>query len=116
VKISKPTFLLASGALAVALAAPAIAAQRYDGDWRVNVKSRSGGTSCMATTVSLRVEEGNVKYAGLFSGLVSGRVDDRGRLHASMAKVRVSGRLNEATGSGAWKSPNCAGTWNATRQ
>jgi hypothetical protein len=115
VKTRKFSALIAGGIVA-ALAMPALAAQPFDGDWHVSVKSRNKNPGCIATTVALRVDEGNVSYAGMFGGLVSGKVDRAGRLHARMAEVKVSGKLVADSGSGAWKSRNCAGTWQARRR
>jgi hypothetical protein len=98
------------------MAFPVLAAQPYDGAWRVNVDAKTVNARCTDRSVSLRVEEGNVRYAGLLSGLVSGKVARDGRLKAQMAKVVVSGKLSGASGSGAWRSPSCAGTWRAYRE
>ena len=105
----------AIGAAAITLAVPALAAQRFDGTWSVQAISETQNARCVNRSVALRVEDGDIRYAGLLSGIASGKVDGRGKLVAQIAKIRVSGKLVSATGSGAWRSPNCAGTWTARR-
>ena len=116
VKILKPTFLVACGGLvAASLASPAFATEPFDGSWSVNASTETHSPRCKDRAVSLLVENGDVKYAGLMSAFVSGTVDRNGKLLAQIARISVRGRLSESSGSGAWQSPNCTGTWTAHR-
>jgi len=95
-------FLAACGGLLAALSvAPAFAAESFDGAWRVNASTETANPRCKDRTVSLRIEDGDVRYAGLLSGLVSGTIDRDGKLRAQVAKIRVSGTLSGGSGSGA---------------
>ncbi len=112
----KIRLLAACGGLLVAISStPAFAADSFDGAWRVNASTETQNPRCKDRTVSLRIEDGDVRYAGLLSGLVSGTIDRDGKLVAQVAKIRVSGTLSRGSGSGAWQSPNCTGTWTAHR-
>ena len=95
--------------------APALAGQPFDGSWSVKIVTQTPDARCKGRSVALRVQEGNVKYAGFLGGLVSGKVNSKGKLNAQIARVKVSGNLLEDAGSGAWRSPNCKGTWTASR-
>jgi hypothetical protein len=115
-KILKSTFLVAcAGLLAVSFASRGFGEEVFDGAWQVNASTETQNPRCKDRSVSLLVEDGNVRYAGLLSGLVSGSVDGEGKLVAQMARISVSGQLLESSGSGAWRSPNCTGTWTAHR-
>jgi hypothetical protein len=113
VNIRAKLVVACAGAL---LAFPALAAQPFDGSWHVSATAQSDDARCAARSVSLRIEEGNVRYAGLLPGLVSGKVRGDGSLTAQMMEVVVSGKLAGATGAGAWRSPACVGTWRAYRE
>lgn len=111
---NRAKFVLACAGVLVAF--PVVAAQPFDGSWRVSVQAQTDDARCADRSVSLRIEEGNVKYGGLLPGLISGKVRGDGQLTAQMAKVVVIGKLDGATGSGAWRSPACIGTWRAYRE
>ncbi len=115
VNIRAKLVLACAGAL---LTFPVLAAQPFDGSWHVNAVAQTDDARCAARSVSLRIEEGNVKYGGLIQlpGLVSGKVRGDGSLTAQMAEVVVSGKLAGASGAGAWRSPACVGTWRAYRE
>ena len=115
-KILKFIHLFAwGGLLAGSFASSGFGGEAFDGTWRVNASTKTQDSRCKDRSVSLVVEDGNVQYVGLLSGLVSGKVDRQGALVAQIARIRVSGTLSEGFGSGAWQSPNCAGTWTAHR-
>jgi hypothetical protein len=113
VNIRVKLIVACAGAL---LASPVIAAQPFDGSWHVSATAKTDDARCAARSVSLRIEEGNVRYAGLLPGLISGKVRGDGSLTAKMMEVVVSGKLAGATGAGAWRSPACVGTWRAYRE
>src|SRR5215210_1914605 len=79
----------ALGAAAVSLVVPALAAQTFDGTWSVRAVPQTQDARCVNRSVALRVEGGDIKYAGLISGIASGKVDARGQLTAQIAKIRV---------------------------
>ena len=115
-KILRSTFLAACGGLlAASSASPGFAGESFDGAWRVNASTETQNPRCKDRSVSLRIEDGDVRYAGLLSGLVSGTIDRDGKLLAQVARIRVNGTLSGGSGSGAWQSPNCTGTWIAHR-
>jgi hypothetical protein len=115
---SMQNWLAASAAallMSAATMAPAEAATSFDGTWRVSVSTDSAHPRCQERTVSLRVEDGRVRYDGLLAGIASGTVAASGEITARIAKVSVAGRLAEDSGSGEWRSKNCVGTWSARR-
>ena len=77
VNIRAKLVVACAGAL---LAFPVLAAQPFDGSWRVSATAKSDDARCAARSVSLRIEEGNVRYAGLLPGLISGKVRGDGSL------------------------------------
>ena len=87
----------------------------FDGTWRVSVSTDTANARCKERTVSLRVEDGQVRYDGFLGAAASGRVTPSGEISAQIARVRVAGRLIENRGSGAWRSKNCVGTWSARK-
>ena len=113
--------LLSVGLLIAGVAAPANAsAAAHDGKWIVSVVSESG--TCRARyTVPIRVEDGQVTYAGAFRAEASGRVNPTGKLKVSFSHkeqvLDASGSLQGRSGYGSWKSPtkDCAGTWMARK-
>ena len=113
--MSSSVLAVAIAAAAVCFVVPAFAAEPFDGTWSVYAVPETQDARCVGRSASLRVEGGDIKYAGLFSGIASGKVDARGKLVAQVAKVRVSGKLASGAGAGTWRSPNCAGTWTAQR-
>jgi hypothetical protein len=97
-------------------AMPSHAQQPFDGTWKVSAAPQENGNArCRGRSASLRVQEGKVSYAGLLSGLASGQVNPGGDVTAQIAKIRVSGKLSQRSGSGIWRSPNCKGVWTAER-
>jgi hypothetical protein len=116
VKILKSIFLFVSGGLLVgSFASSGFGNEAFDGTWRVKASTKTEDSRCKDRSVSLVVEDGNVQYVGLLSGLVSGKVNRQGALVARIARIHVRGTLSEGFGSGSWQSPNCAGTWTAHR-
>ncbi len=115
-KILKSILLFAwGGLLAGSFASSSFGGEAFDGIWRVNASTKTQDSRCKDRSVSLVVEDGNVKYVGLLSKLVSGKVDRQGALVARIARIHVSGTLSDDFGSGVWQSPNCAGSWTAHR-
>jgi len=93
---------------------PGNAGNSFDGAWSVKIVSNPGCTS--AYDVSIRIEDGSIKYDSfILRAIGSGNVNVRGRLTAQIGEARVFGRLARLTGAGQWHSPKCTGTWKASR-
>jgi hypothetical protein len=88
---------------------------RHDGLWVVEVAAQTPDPRCQERSVALRVQDGQVRYEGLLSGIAKGSVEPSGNIDVTIARIRVDGKLSENTGHGAWRSKNCAGTWQARR-
>lgn len=106
------------------LAAPAPAqAQRFDGNWSVLIITQSGDCD-RAYRYGVRIQGGQVSYAGDASVSFSGTVSNDGRVsvnvRAGSQSASGSGRLSGNSGGGTWSgsSPNnrCSGTWEAERR
>jgi len=106
------------------LAAPASAkAQRFDGNWSVLIITQSGDCD-RAYRYGVRIQGGQVSYAGDASVSFSGTVSNDGRVSVSVRagsqSAAGSGRLSGNSGGGTWSgsSPNnrCSGTWEAERR
>ena len=110
----------AAGALAFADAAQARGP--YDGSWTVSVSGRSGSCAGVATSYSLQIINGNVRYYG-GDARVSGRVSPGGavfvRVASAQGNAAGSGRLRGNTGSGTFRGyaqgGPCAGIWVSQR-
>ena len=110
-----------AGALSLSAGA-ASAQQRFDGNWSVQVVTRTG--SCQkAYRFPVLIQNGQVRYGGAEGIAVSGAVTSkgfiRGNLGLGSAQASVSGRLSSRTGSGTWVgsgSFNCSGQWQAEKR
>jgi hypothetical protein len=123
---------IAVGGLALALAAPAQAAQKqrhpqvgsraYDGLWSVSIHTAYG--PCDATyRYPARIIGGRVLQADNdFSYQISGAVVASGAIGVTVYRSGQSatgyGRLRGSTGSGRWSAGGnlCYGTWSAMRR
>jgi hypothetical protein len=100
-------------------AAPATAVpseSAFDGRWAVEIVPESG--DCRARTVALKVDEGEISYAG-FGARADGNISPDGALYVTISRrekvVNASGSVAGTTGAGNWASPDCEGTWVARR-
>lgn len=109
----------AAGALLLGLCGSA-AAGNYDGAWSVRVVGESGACKSMPS-LPLRVENGEVRYAGWPSPTTSGKVQNSGKLSLRISfnsdVIVASGDLKKQSGQGSWNSPTlaCGGKWFAER-
>jgi hypothetical protein len=100
----------------ISVATPAAAAT-FDGEWSVQIASKS--TACASgATVSIGINNGRVASTnGLMSA--SGRVADAGNISVTLTsgikRAVGSGRLTATSGSGTWRGALCSGTWTAQR-
>jgi hypothetical protein len=116
VKILKSIHLFAwGGLLAGSFASSGFGGEAFDGSWRVNASTKTQDSRCKERSFSLVIEDGNVQYDGVPSGLISGNVDPQGTLVAQIDRIQISGTVSGDFGSGAWQSPNCTGSWTAHR-
>jgi BA14K-like protein len=106
-----------------AIAAPAFAAGRYDGNWSV-VITTTGGACDPTLRYPLAITDGMVVNGGDSPVTVQGRVTPRGAVTVSVQSgnqwANGAGRLCEAVGSGTWNGQGsagaCVGTWVAQRR
>lgn len=111
------------GALAfapVAITSPAAAQQIHDGIWRVAAEPATGPCS-KRLEFSLAVEDGQIRYSGVWPVDASGSVTTVGVIRINVARsgetVTAKGVVRGDTASGKWVSPekNCTGSWTATK-
>jgi len=101
------------GALA---AAPASAAEQYDGLWNVTIVTNSRSFEPTAR-YPLTVTDGRITAPGAD---VSGKVGREGLVKVSIGAAYANGQLSGNTGSGKWNGASggvpCSGRWEASRQ
>jgi hypothetical protein len=109
--------------LALASAERPLNAASFDGDWSVVVITEAGECD-RAYRYPLRVVNGSIRYEGEAGVIVSGRVDQRGRLSASVQRggqiANGIGKLSGTTGAGTWsgksRTSQCSGRWEAEKR
>ncbi|KTS19485.1 large exoprotein involved in heme utilization or adhesion [Methylobacterium indicum] len=119
---------LAAGLCLAGAASPAFAkggakADRFDGNWSVEVITE-GGACDRAYRYGVIIQNGQARYAGAGDFTVSGRVQSSGAVRATISRgdaaAQVVGRLTaEGGGNGTWTtsgSTSCKGRWNAERR
>jgi len=109
--------LVAAFALSAAVPAGAVqVASSYDGRWSVKIVPENG--RCRTRTVALRVDEGQISFAG-FGARAEGAVSPDGALAVSISHrdkvVNASGSVAGEAGRGSWQSSDCDGSWTALR-
>lgn len=100
---------------------PARAAS-LDGDWRVNIVTRSGNCD-PAYSYPVKLSGGRISYAGSGDFQINGTVSEAGavRVEISRGEQRASGtgKLSGSNGAGEWSGKSatdaCSGRWEATR-
>jgi hypothetical protein len=111
-------------ALAALVAAPQAQAQanRFDGNWSVEVVTEQGACD-RAYRYPVIVQNGQARYGGPESFNVNGRVQSNGAVSASISRgqdrANVSGRLSGTTGRGTWTTSGgrvCSGYGNAEKR
>ena len=109
--------------LALAGAARPASAASFDGDWSVVVITEAGECD-RAYRYPLKVVNGSIRYEGEASVTISGRVDQSGRLSASVQRGEQradgTGRLSGTSGAGTWigksRTSQCSGRWEAEKR
>lgn len=107
------------GAL-LAFAAPAGAASRHDGTWKI-VTSAEDGTCATNYDFKLKVKDGKVTYAGFWPVKATGGISRVGVVNMTLAhghqRVIAKGLVEGDAASGDWTSPKpkCSGSWFAKR-
>jgi hypothetical protein len=113
--------VVAALTLSAAFAGSAMAAS-FDGQWSVLVTTDSG--RCDVTyRIPLKIEKGQVSYAGAGNFKVSGRVASGGAINVNIiygqstsgGAGRLSGKRGVGTWSGAGPGATCSGRWEADR-
>ena len=106
-------------ATAFAVATPAVAKSKYDGNWSVLIITQKGECD-RGYRYPVRITDGTVGYAGESSFSVSGRVGTNGAVTVTVARgdlrANGSGQLGDSAGSGTWHAGQCSGTWEAERR
>jgi hypothetical protein len=110
--------------LLLGLAAPAGAAQGFDGSWGIQVMTERGACDPVYRYyVVIAANAVHVKsMMGEVSPEVAGRIDPSGRIDSRIGSaedpVAIRGRLEAAAGSGTWTAParGCAGRWLAEKR
>ena len=87
----------------------------FDGRWWVHAVANPGKCSD-DIGVWIRVTNRQVTYRGLLAAFATGTVTSEGKLSLHIGEASVVGRLAATTGHGLWISPDCKGTWKATRE
>lgn len=111
--------LLATGVLA-GLVSPTRAVESHDGRWSIRVTGQSDKCE-QDLRLSIRVDDGEVEYAGWFNVDASGEISDAGNVNVRVAfredVVNVRGAVAGDVARGGWVSPTlgCSGTWEGTR-
>ena len=113
----KSTFTTGILLLMGLIAATPAAAATFDGDWNVQITSKSAACSSSAS-VSLGISNGQIA-SNSATVAAAGRVAEAGTisvtLTSGMKRAVGFGRLSGATGSGTWRAALCSGTWTAQR-
>ena len=111
----KSTFT--TGILLLVVAATPAAAATFDGDWNVQITSKSAACSSSAS-VSLGISNGQIA-SNSATVTAAGRVAEAGTisvtLTSGMKRAVGFGRLSGSSGSGTWRAALCSGTWTAQR-
>jgi hypothetical protein len=106
-------------ATAIPLSQPADAVPNYDGLWSVVIVTKQGICD-PSYRAALRIKNGNMANAGNATFTISGKVDRRGMVVATISSgpnsATGTGRLNGKTGGGSWSGGPCAGTWHAEKR
>jgi hypothetical protein len=121
--IRSTTVVSAIAAAILAAPAPAGAQAGFNGTWSVLIVTDSGPCD-RAYRYPVRVNNGQVSYAGQADFRVSGRVRSDGAVSVTVSRRDQSasgtGRLHGDYGSGTWRgadsSATCRGTWSAEKR
>jgi len=108
---------------AAAGSAPAQSAAKFDGNWSVVVITEKGDCD-RAYRYPVEVVNGNLRYASEAGISITGKVDNGGRLKATISRGQQradgTGRLSASGGSGVWSGSDsvkqCSGRWEAERR
>ena len=101
----------------------ATAAGKFDGNWSVVVITESGACD-RAYRYPVKVVQGTLKYDSESGIAITGKVDDNGRIKASIRRgeqqANGTGRLTQNAGAGTWvgkgSASECSGRWEAERR
>lgn len=121
--LSLPLAGNAAQAAARPTARPAASAAAFDGHWSVVVITDRGPCD-RAYRYELRIDRGQISYAGNAAVDFTGRVTPAGTVRVDLAQGQASahgtGKLQHQAGAGVWtgRSPNgvCGGRWEAERR
>lgn len=92
----------------------------HDGIWHVATEPETGPCA-KRHNFKLAVEDGRIRYAGLWPVNASGEVDAVGSITIRVTRggetLSANGLVRGETASGAWVSPekNCTGSWVARK-
>ena len=109
-------------AVTIFAATPSADAASFDGQWSLQVTTRSGPCD-QSYRYSVMIRGGYVSYMGSGSVNASGRVSPSGQVSVSVSSgaqsAHGSGRLSGGRGAGTWRgqgpSGTCSGVWSAVQ-
>jgi hypothetical protein len=99
------------------------AAPSFDGEWSVVVITETGECD-RAYRYPVKVVNGSIRYEGEAGITISGRVNQNGRMSASVQRGEQradgTGKLTGTTGVGTWtgksRTSQCSGRWEAEKR
>lgn len=120
--MTKSFVSLAAGLALFAFASPVMAAT-FDGHWSVLVMTDSGSSCNVTYRIPIKIDKGQVSYAGDGNFKVSGRVASGDAINVNIlygqstsgGAGRLSGKRGIGTWSGAGPGATCSGRWEADR-
>ena len=113
--------LIIGAGVALPITRSAMASTPFDGLWSVLIVTESGDCD-RGYRYPVAITNGAVRHApeGDQSFSIAGRVARNGAVSVSVSRgeqhAEGSGRLSLSNGSGHWRSPSCAGYWEAERR
>lgn len=114
--------LLVAAATIVPVAGAAPPLSQFDGRWSVVIETQRGNCD-RAYRYGLRIQNGNVSYAGDAAFDIRGQVLRNGNVHVRVSRgssyADGHGRLSRNSGSGTWRGVGmgvCSGRWFAERR
>jgi hypothetical protein len=118
----KPVVISALSALVAlsSVSAGFAGAASYDGQWAVQLVTEKGNCDRLLSW-DVGVAANRIADSGMFVQ-TSGAVDSQGRVKLTVIngsdRVAADGKLNGASGTGAWTSPtrDCSGHWRAAKR
>jgi hypothetical protein len=114
--------LLVAAATIAPIAGAVPPLSQFDGRWSVVIQTDRGNCD-RAYRYGLRIQNGNVAYAGDAAFAISGQVLRNGKVHVRVSRgssyADGHGQMSRDSGSGTWRGVGmgvCSGRWFAERR